>query len=66
LPITTLILNKLVSVLPGICYNKYEDKMFKAAFTLSWGLLRIGEIALSKGNNAGQILAVDDVKLTTF
>ena len=62
LPITTFILNKLVSVLPGICYNKYEDKMFKAAFTLSfWGLLRIGEIALSKGNNAGQILAVDDV-----
>ena len=39
--------------------------MFKAAFTLSfWGLLRIGEITLSKGNNAGQILAVDDVKLT--
>jgi hypothetical protein len=39
--------------------------MFKAAFTLSfWGLLRIGEIALSEGNNAGQILAVDDVKLT--
>ena len=39
--------------------------MLKAAFTLSfWGLLRIGEIALSKGNNAGQILAVDDVKLT--
>jgi hypothetical protein len=35
--------------------------MFKAAFTLSfWGLLRIGEITLSKGNNAGQILAVDD------
>jgi hypothetical protein len=27
-------------------------------------LLRIGEIALSKGNNAGQILAVDDLKLT--
>jgi hypothetical protein len=24
----------------------------------------IGEIALSKGNNAGQILAVDDVKFT--
>ena len=39
--------------------------MFKAAFTLSfWGLLRIGEIVLSKGNNAGQLLAVDDVKLT--
>jgi hypothetical protein len=36
-----------------------------AAFTLSfWRLLKIGEIALSKGNNAGQILAVDDVKLT--
>jgi hypothetical protein len=38
LPITTFILNKLVSVLPGICYNKYEDKMFKAAFTLSFVL----------------------------
>ena len=39
--------------------------MFKAAFILSfWWLLRIGEIALSKGNNAGQICAVDDVMLT--
>jgi hypothetical protein len=37
----------------------------KCVITLSfWGLLRIGEIALSKGNNAGHILAVDDVKLT--
>lgn len=26
LPFTTFILNKLVSVLPGICCNKYEDK----------------------------------------
>jgi hypothetical protein len=52
-------------VLPVIFGISYEDKMFKAAFTLSFrGLLRIGEIALSKGNNAGQILAVDDVKLT--
>ena len=65
LPITTFVLNKLVSALPCICYDKYEDKIFKAAFTLSfWALLNIGEITFSKGNNAGHILAVDDVKLT--
>jgi hypothetical protein len=49
----------------AIYFLVLERSKFKAAFTLSfWGLLRIGEIALSKGNNAGQILAVDDVKLT--
>jgi hypothetical protein len=39
LPITTFILNKLVSVLPDICYNKYEDKTFKATSLATTNML---------------------------
>jgi hypothetical protein len=45
LSITPDILQRIVSILPGICFNMYENKLFKAAFTLAyWGLLRVGEI----------------------
>jgi hypothetical protein len=48
LSITPDILQRIVSILPGICFNMYENKLFKAAFTLAyWGLLRVGEITLS-------------------
>ena len=48
LPITPAILQRIVSILPGICFNMYENTLFKAAFTLAyWGLFRVGEITLS-------------------
>jgi hypothetical protein len=37
LPITTFILNKLVSVLPGIFYDKYEDKCLKLHLPFLFG-----------------------------
>lgn len=65
LPITPTLLEKIVSVLPGICFNIYEQKLFKAAFTLAfWGLLRVGEITYSRGKNINQILSKNDVLLT--
>lgn len=64
LPITPRILNKIVTVLPGICFNRYEEIMFKAAFTLAfWGLFRVGEITISGGNSEKRVLSFNDVKL---
>ena len=42
----------------------YENKLFKAAFTLAyWGLLRIGEITLSNKKNINNILSNNDVHI---
>jgi hypothetical protein len=42
----------------------YENKLFKAAFTLAyWGLLRIGEITLSNKKNINNILSSNDVHI---
>jgi hypothetical protein len=38
LPITPDILQRIVSILPSICFNIHENKLFKVAFTLAyWG-----------------------------
>lgn len=64
LPITLELLNRIVSILHSACHNLYETKLFSAAFTLTFhAFLRIGEIALSKGNNPQSILQFDDVIL---
>ena len=42
----------------------YENKLFKAAFTLAyWGLLRIVEITLSNKKNINNILSSNDVHI---
>ncbi len=47
-PITLAILTKICNVLMSVCYSEFEAKMFKAAFVLAYfGLLRVGELALS-------------------
>ena len=64
LPITLEILNILLPKLQIICKTMYEAALFKAAFTLAFSaLLRIGEIALSKGNSPQRVIHVGD---TTF
>lgn len=64
LPITPRILCKIVSILPGVCFNTYEGKMFQAAFTLAfWGLFRVGELTASGANSDKRILALSDIKV---
>jgi hypothetical protein len=44
----------------------YENKLLKAAFTLTyWGLLRVGEITLSNKKNINNILSNNDVHIVT-
>ena len=65
LPITTDILKIIISALPGVCYNSFEVRLFKSAFTLAfWGLFRVGEITLSKGSNPDKIISNSDVQIS--
>lgn len=44
-PVTYQMLKSLISALPSICDNVYEQKLFAAAFTLAFfGFLRVSEI----------------------
>jgi len=62
LPITENILSSIILRLPGSCRNAYETKLFKAAFTLAfWGLFRVGEITVSKGNDINHVISANDV-----
>ncbi|XP_041372721.1 uncharacterized protein LOC121385992, partial [Gigantopelta aegis] len=64
LPITPHILVQLVEILPAVCKNPYEIKLFKAALTLAFcGFLRIGEFTVS--SNTGiqeEILTKRDIQ----
>lgn len=61
-PITENSLSSIILRLPGSCRNAYETRLFKAAFTLSfWGLFRVEEITVSKGNDINHVMSANDV-----
>jgi hypothetical protein len=64
LPITPKVLIKIVEILPAICFNVYEAKLFRAAYSLAFfGFLRVGEFTLSKGNTVSRIIQKSDVRI---
>ena len=64
LPITLSMLNQILHKLGTVCTNKFETKLFSAAFTLAFfGFLRVGEITLSKGSTPDRVLSRNDVIL---
>lgn len=63
LPIPLSLLTRIVQILPAICYNSYEIRLFRAAYVLAFhGFLRVGEFSLSVGNSVHSILQVSDVQ----
>lgn len=65
LPITHSILCKTVQVLPSVCTNLYESHLFQAAYMLAFfGFLRVGELAISKGNSPATIINVSDINFS--
>lgn len=63
-PITELILARICSVLPEICFSNYECILFKAAFVIAYyGLLRVGEIVFTNPLQANRPLLRTDVWL---
>lgn len=64
LPITIEILNAIMHKLHLVCSNGFEEKLFKSAFSLAfYALLRVGEMAISKGNTIDKLIQIGDVKL---
>lgn len=64
LPITEKILARLTGALSSVCSSFYEAKLFTAAYTLAFfAFLRVGELAISKGNNSQTILGIGDVNI---
>ena len=63
-PITLPLLVKILGVLPHVTFSTYENDLFSGAFTLAFfALLRVGELAVTKGNSWEKIVQVDDVSL---
>lgn len=63
-PITQGVLIKICQMLPNICYNEYEERLFRAAFSLAYfGLLRVGEIVTTDWKQADYALRLDDVNI---
>nr|XP_034318613.1 uncharacterized protein LOC117686875 [Crassostrea gigas] len=64
MPITLEILNQILHKLPVVCQDTYETSLFSAAFTLAYyAFLRVGELALSKGNSPDRIIQVQHISI---
>ena len=64
-PITFKLLAEICHNLPVICYDIYEAKMFKAAFTLAYfGLFRISELVSKSQICSTNALRLCDIGLT--
>ena len=67
LPITYDLLQKIVSILSGLCTSQYEVVLFSAAFSLAFfGFLRISEVTSGKRNDifSRHTIQVENVKVT--
>lgn len=63
LPITRDLLKRIIMCLPSVCKSNYEAKLFGSAFSLCFhAFLRVGEIAVSKGN-VNHVISHQNVKL---
>ena len=63
-PIRKHILQQLCLVLPKICFNNYEVKLFTAAYTLAYyGMLRASECVYTSASLADRPLQFSDIQI---
>ena len=64
LPITPTILVRVIAKLPGVCSNKFETRLFSAAYSLAFfGFLRVGELAVSSNSDHSAVLRHSDIEI---
>ncbi|VDI08973.1 Hypothetical predicted protein [Mytilus galloprovincialis] len=66
LPITRDLLSKIYNVLPAVCHNDFETKLFQASFSLAFfGFLRVGELTADHKHASTQSHAIEynDIKI---
>jgi hypothetical protein len=63
LPITEELLDRIICNLPNVCTSFYEADLFSSAFSVAFhGLLRVGEIVLSKSWQKHQVIVIEHVR----
>jgi hypothetical protein len=63
LPITEELLDRIICNLPNVCTSFYEADLFSSAFSVAFhGLLRVGEIVLSKSWQKHQVIGIEHVR----
>lgn len=61
LPVTVSLLTKVVAILPAICTNLFESKLFKAAYCLAFfGVFRVGELTTTRACYVHRIISIGD------
>lgn len=66
MPITLDLLEKLLLILPLVCYNDYEVKLFSAAYSMAFfGFFRVGELTGGSHHNTNHSVRFQDVELFT-
>lgn len=64
LPITADILKSLPTALSKICRDTYETLLFTSAYLVAfYGMLRVGELALTSGDQPDRPLQISDLSL---
>ena len=64
LPISIKILMNVSAILPSVCYDEFEVKMFRAAFLLAYfGLFRVSEIVASSNLAVNRSISWRDVSM---
>ena len=64
MPITRLLLKKIIGVIPVLCHSVYESKLFCAAFSIAFHcLFRIGEITKDSQSRAEHFIRLQDITM---
>lgn len=65
-PVTSSILQRIISVLPTVCKSSYEAGLFAAAYvTAFFGFFRVGELTTSHNGGSVNCLSVSDVTINS-
>jgi hypothetical protein len=63
-PITKSTLKVICSLLPRICYNDFEVKLFQALFTLAYfGLFRVSELVTPSKTQIHRVILLSDLSI---
>lgn len=64
-PITKTALTNICSLLPQVCYDNYEVKLFHALFSLAYfGLFRVSELVVPSKTHIHRVLMLSDLSIS--
>ena len=66
LPITKVLLGKILNIIPVVTKNNFELQLFRAVYSLAfYGFLRVGELTVGGKNNSNHVICIEDTKINS-